>query len=270
MHENMETMRIAILGALQDEIQVLVDRMTNVEQIDALQRVFYTGEIEGQKAVVVSSGVGKVRSSACTQFLIDQYQIDTVIVFGLAGALNTKLGIGDIVVSDEAIMYDYVVAGVGVNENIALSPIRADRKLIRLAMLAGKNVVPRVVLHVGTILTGDSAVADSQRRAELRREFMGDCVEMEGAAAGLVCSLNQIPFVIVRGISDLADEKAHEQFEAAFESALNGSARIVLEMMRILAQPDCDELIDAAENSHDRQDLAADWREQSKLARPRY
>jgi adenosylhomocysteine nucleosidase len=245
LHEQKKTdnMRIAILGALQDETRILVDRMANVERAYALHRTFYSGEIEGQKTVVVSSGVGKVRASACTQFLIDSYQIDTVIIFGLAGALDAKLRIGDIVVSDEAVMYDYVVAGVGVNENISIDPIPADRKLVRLAMLAGERVVPQDAVHLGTVLTGDSAVADSTRRAELRRKFLGDCVEMEGAAVGLVCSLNQIPFVIVRGISDLADERAHEQFENAFDQALHGSASVVLEMLRILARPDCDELL---------------------------
>jgi adenosylhomocysteine nucleosidase len=241
-------MPIGILSALQDEIQILVDKMSNIEKTDALQRVFYSGEIEGQQAVVVSSGVGKVRASACAQYLIDQYQIDTVIIFGLAGALNNKLGIGDIVVSDRAIMYDYVVAGVGVNENIALDPIRADRQLVKLALLAGDNVAPKDVVHLGTVLTGDSAIADSARRAELREEFRGDCVEMEGAAVGLVCDMNARPFVIVRGISDMADEEAHQQFEDAFGRALHRSADVVLEMLRILSRPDCRQLVDAAED----------------------
>jgi adenosylhomocysteine nucleosidase len=241
-------MPIGILSALQDEIQILVDKMSNIEKTDALQRVFYSGEIEGQQAVVVSSGVGKVRASACAQYLIDQYQIDTVIIFGLAGALNNKLGIGDIVVSDRAIMYDYVVAGVGVNENIALDPIRADRQLVKLALLAGDNVAPKDVVHLGTVLTGDSAIADSARRAELREEFRGDCVEMEGAAVGLVCDMNARPFVIVRGISDMADEEAHQQFEDAFSRALHRSADVVLEMLRILSRPDCRQLVDAAED----------------------
>lgn len=172
-----------------------------------------------------------------------------MIIFGLAGALNNQLGIGDIVVSNKAIMYDYVVAGKGVNENIFLDPIQADRRLVRLAMLAGENVAPKNVVHLGTVLTGDSAIADSSRRAELRQEFLGDCVEMEGAAVALVCSLNAIPFVIVRGISDLADEGAHERFEDTFNHALHRSAQVVLEMLRILSRPDCDELIEAKDST---------------------
>jgi adenosylhomocysteine nucleosidase len=229
---------VGIMSALQDEIQVLVDRMTGIEPRHALGREFYSGELEGQKIVVVGSGVGKVRASACAQYLIDEFCVENMIIFGLAGALNNDLNIGDIVISKTAVIYDFFVAGEGVNENIRQGPIRADPQLVGLALLASRCVTPAGGGHLGTVLTGDAAVADSTRRAALRSEFGGDCVEMEGAAAGLVCSLNQVPFVIVRAISDLADERAHTQFEEAFKHASDRSSDVVLEMLKILSQPD--------------------------------
>jgi adenosylhomocysteine nucleosidase len=224
------------MSALQDEIQVLLTHMTGVERTPALGRQFYAGELHGQKIVVVGSGVGKVKASACTQYLIDMYGVDSIIVFGLAGALNSELNIGDIVVSETAVMYDYLVAGEGVNEDIRIDPLKADPQLVGLAMRASSYVTPDSG-RLGTVLTGDAAVADSAQRAALRRDFGGDCVEMEGAAAALVCSLNAVPFVIIRAISDLADERAHIQFEATFKHASDRSANVVLQMMRLKSHP---------------------------------
>jgi adenosylhomocysteine nucleosidase len=232
---------IGVMSALQGEIQMLLRRMTRVESTPALGRQFYAGELQGQKIVVVGSGVGKVRASACAQHLIDEYSVESMIVFGLAGALNSDLRVGDIVVSDTTVMYDYVVAGEGVNENIEIGPIQADPHLAELALRATRFVSPKGGLY-GKILTGDAVVADSGRRAILRRDFDGDCVEMEGAAAALVCSLNGVPFVIVRAISDLADESAHSQFELAFEHAANRSADVVLHMLRLISQPEAPDL----------------------------
>jgi adenosylhomocysteine nucleosidase len=230
-------MPIAVMSGLQDEIQVLVDRMIHVETRWALGRHFYRGEVEGQKIVVVGCGVGKVRASACAQYLVDEFSVESMIIFGLAGALNNRLNVGDIVVSRIAIIYDYLVAGEGVNEEIRIDPIRADPELVDLAMHASRSVTPNDGTHLGVVLTGDTAIADSHRRAALRREFRGDCVEMEGAAAALVCSLNQVPFVIVRAISDLADERAHQQFEDEFKHASDRSADVVLTMLRMISLP---------------------------------
>jgi len=240
---------IGIMSALQDEIQVLLDRMTDVAPTPALGRAFYAGELEGQKIVVVGSGVGKVRASACAQYLIDEFHVHNMIMFGLAGALNNELKIGDIVISKKAVMYDYFVAGEGVNENIRIGPIEADPQLVEIALLATQYVAPRSGGHLGIVLTGDAAVADAGRRAALRREFGGDCVEMEGAAVALVCSMNRVPFVIVRAISDLADEHAHTQFEEAFKHASDRSTDVVLEMLRMISRPDAADPVEGAADS---------------------
>jgi adenosylhomocysteine nucleosidase len=230
---------IAIMSGLQDEIKALVGAMKGTQTAPALDRPIYVGEVEGQKTVVVGSGVGKVRASAFAQFLIDHYRVEQLIVFGLAGALDPGLVIGDIVISRTTVMHDFQVAGVGVNEDIRQSPIAADPALVRLAVRAGRNVAPTKVVRAGTVLTGDAAIASSERRAALRRDFGGDCVEMEGAAAALVCSMNSVPFVIVRAISDLADERAHAQFENTFEQTSKASFAVIQEMLRIMGNPEC-------------------------------
>jgi adenosylhomocysteine nucleosidase len=227
---------IALMSGLQAEVKIVVGKMTGVEEIRALDRTIFAGELEGQKIVVVGTGVGKVRASAFAQFLIDQFGVDQMIIFGLAGALDTRLAIGDVIVSRTAVIYDYIVAGEGVSEDISIPPTRADDRLMELAVRAGRNVAGGSNVTLGVVLTGDAAIASAETRTALRDNFGGDCVEMEGGAAALVCSLNQTPFVIVRAISDLADEQAHRQFEKTFDEAARRSADVVLEMLRMLSQ----------------------------------
>lgn len=225
-----------IITALEDEIKPLVERMSRVTEIQALKRMFYHGEISGQEIVAVGSGVGKVRASACSQFLIDKLGIEQMIVFGLAGGLDSDLRIGDLVISKMTIMHDYYVAGEGVNEDISIGPIEADPNLLELALKASKSISSEDRVRLGIILTGDESIDDSQRKDDLRRKYSGDCVEMEGAAVALTCSLNLIPFVIVRSISDFADETAHQQFEDSFGQAISMSAQVVLEMLRLMSE----------------------------------
>jgi adenosylhomocysteine nucleosidase len=229
-------MRIGITSALQDEVAHLASRLERPEESTALQRRLFAGSLFDTPSVVVGSGVGKVRASACTQFLIDRYAIDAVITFGLAGALHKDLKVGDVVISKQAIIHDYFVAGKGVAEDIGIRPIEADPTLIDIALKASAEVAPANEIHIGTVLTGDEAVADTNRRSTLRETFGGDCVEMEGAAVGLVCALNRIPFVIVRGISDLADESAHTQFEDTFEQVVGRLSQIVIHMVRLISR----------------------------------
>jgi adenosylhomocysteine nucleosidase len=225
-----------IITALEDEIKRLVERMSRVTEIQALKRTFYRGEISGQEIVAVGSGVGKVRASACSQFLIDKLGIEQMIVFGLAGGLDSDLRIGDLVISKMTIMHDYYVAGEGVNEDISIGPIEADPNLLELALKASKSISSEDRVRLGIILTGDESIDDSQRKDDLRRKYNGDCVEMEGAAVALTCSLNLIPFVIVRSISDFADETAHQQFEDTFGQAISMSTQVVLEMLRLMSE----------------------------------
>lgn len=231
-----------MMSALQDEVQLLRESMSNIECRAAMQRVFYKGDLEGHQVVLVGSGVGKVRASACAQFLIDTFKATSMVIFGLAGALDKGLNIGDVIVSKQAIIYDYVVAGQGVNEDIMIPPIQADSRLVRLAMGAKAAIGPANSIYLGTVLTGDEAIADPAKRAELRKTFDGLCVEMEGGAAAMVCSMNSVPFVIVRGISDFADERAHFEFANQFQQALATSVKVVMTMLRRMADKEqtCD------------------------------
>jgi adenosylhomocysteine nucleosidase len=225
------------MSGLQDEVKMVISRMAAVEEAPALDRTVFVGELEGQKIVVVGSGVGKVRASAFAQYLIDEHNVEQMIIFGLAGALDTQLSIGDVVVSRTAVMHDYVVAGEGVNEDISIPPMHADEHLMGLALRAGRNVAGDSSVKSGVVLTGDAAIDSTEARATLRDAFGGDCVEMEGAAVALVCSLNRKPFVIVRVISDHADEHAHRQFELTFDQTARRSADVVLEMLRMWSAP---------------------------------
>ncbi len=219
-------MTIGLMGALEQELRSITDSMVVSETRQHIKRTFYRGSIAGHEVVVVHSGVGKVRAATCCQFLIDHFGVDRVILIGVAGALKPGLSVGDIIVSDRTMEWDFR----SVNEGMCW--YQADPSLIALAVGAAERLGRRLL--VGSVLTGDRPVYKLNHKHELFQTFNGDCVEMEGAAVGLVCSMNNIPFILVRVISDFADENTHQEFVRSFDKVAPLPAEVVLEMLKEL------------------------------------
>lgn len=225
---------IGIMAAHPAEIATLVDKATVRETQTILRKEFHIGELCGHDVVITTCGIGKVRAAARTQFLIDHFQVSRLIFSGVAGALDPQLKRGDIVISTQTIEHDFDVGEGSAGERRRLHWYDADPQLVELAMKAGEKAGLADSLRPGKVLTGDQAITQLSRKQALWQSLGGSCVEMEGAAVAGVCWMNQVPFVLVRGISDMADESASGDFLRWFQIAAQRAASLVVEMVRSL------------------------------------
>jgi len=221
---------------MDEEIEHILDGMGHHEAKTKAGITYYTGSFNGYGIVLCKSGVGKVNASVCTQILIDEFAVSHVIFTGVAGAVNPDLGIGDIVVSSDCVQHDMDATALGFKLGeipyTDESLFKADPKLIDLAISAGKETVEGRKIVSGRILSGDQFIADRSKVKFLYDELQGYCTEMEGAAVGQVCSMNGIPFVIIRSMSDQADGSADVNFLEFTKLASKNSYEIVNEMVR--------------------------------------
>ena len=227
---------VGIIGAMDNEIALLKDRMliTGTETVTGM--TFYRGTLSGCPVVLVHCGWGKVNAGICAQTLILRYGVKAIIFTGVAGSLRSEIGIGDIVVSVDAVQHDMDLTALGYpkgkfNDN-SVSEFAADPELRRRAVASAAVAAPQQKVFEGRICSGDQFVADSQTKQELAETFGGLCCEMEGAAVGQVCVLNEIPFVILRAISDNADAGSHMSFQEFLEASAKNSAGIVCHMLQ--------------------------------------
>jgi adenosylhomocysteine nucleosidase len=222
---------IGIITALEEEIKPLIEAIDAVEESKWGKRCLYRGVVGNCEVVLIACGVGKVKAAACTQHLIDRFSVEAVISCGVAGAVNLRLGIGDIVISKRALQHDFDPGDPELLKKLRKRWLKADPELMRLAMEAGEDIGFDGRIHLGTVLTGDQAILSQEKRQWLWEAFRGDCVEMEGAAIAKVCQLNGIPFLIVRAISDSATEEAEAEFKQSLAQAAADAAMVVLGML---------------------------------------
>jgi adenosylhomocysteine nucleosidase len=223
-------MKYGILGAVEQEIWPVIDNMESAVESVWKGRREYRGRLGERDVVVSAAGVGKVRTAAAVQSLIERHVVDRVIFTGVAGAVNPDNRVGDIVLSREAIQHDFDAGGAGRRETMKTPVVRADEEMLEAALAAGRTLGWESRIKVGTVLTGDQTIISSDKKEWLWSTFKGECVEMEGASAALVCSQNQVPFLIIRAITDLADESALESFRRSLDQAARDSARVALAM----------------------------------------
>jgi adenosylhomocysteine nucleosidase len=225
---------IAIIGAMDEEVELYKEELQDVHETSHAGIIFYSGTWRKHSVVLCKSGVGKVNASVCTQILIDLYKVRKVIFTGVAGAVNPSLEIGDIVISKDCMQHDMDATALGFQRGEipfrAKSLFPADEMLLEAAAEASKQLVDCKTL-IGRILSGDQFVADRDVVRKLREEMQGDCTEMEGAAVAQVCDMSQIPFVIVRSMSDKADGSAHVNFAEFTKLASRRSFEIVSDML---------------------------------------
>ena len=223
--------RIGIIGAMEEEVNQLKERMQVREAVQIASMEFVLGSLEGKEVVVVRCGIGKVNAAICTQVLADQYQVDCIINTGVAGALYQKLNIGDIVVSTDALQHDMDATGfgypMGVIPRMETSIFEADRGLLEAARKTCEEVNPDIQVFAGRIVSGDQFISDKETKERLIRQFQGYCTEMEGAAIAQAAWLNQIPFLIIRAISDKADNSAEMDYGEFEAKAIEHTVKLV-------------------------------------------
>jgi adenosylhomocysteine nucleosidase len=227
-------MKIGIIGAMDEEIALYKEGMDLVREVGKAGITYYEGTWEGKDVVLCKCGVGKVNASVCTQILIDAFAVDAVLFTGVAGALHPELEIGDIVVSTDCQHHDMDVTALGFPRGTIpfsdVSIFRADEKLIDAAVKASKQVTEGKTM-TGRILSGDQFIASRDTVRELHDTMKGACTEMEGAAVAQVCVMNDVPFVVIRSMSDKADGSAHVNFPEFTKLASKRSYEIVKNML---------------------------------------
>ena len=226
---------IGIIGAMEVEVAILKEKMEDVRIIKKASMDFYEGILAGKKAVVVRSGIGKVNAGICAQILADVFSVDAIINTGIAGSLNKNINIGDIVLSTDVVQHDMDATGFGYRKGqIPQMPVfffNADDNLRRLAAEVCKEVNPDIQVFEGRIASGDQFVCDQDVKNRIVSDFSAYATEMEGAAIGQAAYLNEIPFLVVRAISDKADGSAQMDYSEFEKAAVDHSVRLTLNML---------------------------------------
>ena len=199
---------------------------------------FVKGNLKGQTAVVVRSGIGKVNAGICTQILADEFQVEAVINTGIAGSLKAEINIGDIVISTDAMQHDMDARAFGYEAGqiprVDTLSFPADETLVTLAKECCSRVNPEIGTFTGRVVSGDQFISDKDKKQWISETFSGMCTEMEGAAIAQVCYFNRIPFLILRAISDKADDSAGVDYAVFEAQAIRHSVNLMTEMVRCM------------------------------------
>ncbi|WP_096202655.1 5'-methylthioadenosine/adenosylhomocysteine nucleosidase [Bacillus sp. FJAT-45350] len=231
-------MKIGIIGAMNEEIELMKQDLKLKQTTVTTKISFYEGVLEGKEVVLCKSGVGKVNAAITSQVLVNKFQVDCIIFTGVAGALDPILEIGDIVISTTALQHDIDASPLGFKRGeIPMfehpSVFEADTTLVSIAEKAASKL-EGVSSIKGCIVSGDQFIANEETVKVLHSEFGGKCVEMEGSAVAQVAMLNDIPYVIIRSMSDKANGEATMSFTEFTEVAAKQSYLIVKEMVKHL------------------------------------
>lgn len=222
---------IGIIGAMDEEVNKLKDVLSDVSTETVAAMNFVKGTYEGKDVVVVRSGIGKVNAGICAQILVDRYGVSAIINTGIAGSLKSEINIGDIVLSVDAIQHDMEAVAFGyapgVIPRMETSTFKGDEKLIELAKEACAEACPEIGVHQGRVLTGDQFISDKGVKNRLIELFDGSCCEMEGAAIAQAAYLNNVPFLIIRAISDKADDSANMDYPTFEAMAIENSVKLM-------------------------------------------
>jgi adenosylhomocysteine/aminodeoxyfutalosine nucleosidase len=228
----MTNRKIAIMGAMPEEIEPIVSKLDNVKQTVYGANRYYEGSYNGQEVVVAYSKIGKVFATMTATMLIEKFGCDKLLFSGVAGAISNELSIGDLIIADGLCQHDLDITAFGhpfgyVPEGEVC--ISTDVGLRNIAKDVAKS--KGLTLKEGVIATGDQFVADEERKNWIGSTFDADALEMEGASVAVVCSALNIPFFILRAISDSADMDASFNFDEFLESSAKISADFILSMV---------------------------------------
>lgn len=226
---------IGIIGAMEEEVAHLKEAMQVEKTVERAAMTFVKGKLDGKDVVVVRSGIGKVNAGICAQILADLFEVDTLINTGVAGSLDAAIDIGDIVISTDAVQHDMDVSALG--DPVGQIPrmdtfaFPADERLVQLAVQANEEANPDIHTFTGRVVSGDQFVSDGSVKERLVTQFQAKCTEMEGAAIAQAAYLNKISCVIIRAISDKADNSSTMDYAAFEKQAITHTVRLVRNLM---------------------------------------
>lgn len=231
--------KLGIIGAMQVEVEILLSRMENKTAREIAGSTFFEGTLQSLPAVVVQCGVGKVNAAICAQILCSCYGITHLVNTGIAGSLCAELDIGDLVVSRDAMYHDFDCVNFGYDygrvPGMDTVSFLADEAMIRYAFDAAESVNPGHT-KIGRVASGDQFVAEKALKERIIANTQGLCTEMEGAAIAQTAYRNAVPFVILRAISDKADDSAEMDYPTFERIAAHRCAEVTMHLAKNLKE----------------------------------
>ena len=225
---------IGIIGAMQTEVELLISKIEEAEKRTVSGIDFFSGRIENREVVVAKCGIGKVFAAICAQTMILEYGVSLIINTGVGGAISDELEIGDIAVSSAVVQHDMDTSAigdpVGLISGINIIEIPADKRTADVFMAAADKLSFRCLS--GIVASGDRFVAGAENKKKISDAFGALVCEMEGAAIGQVCYVNEVPFLVVRAVSDKADGTSGVDYMTFVASAAEKNACLVLEALK--------------------------------------
>ena len=210
--------------------------MTSIKQINVYELKFFEGKINDKKVILVEAGIGKVNAARVTQILIDKFEVGSIINIGSAAAANNELGIGDIVIGKTVVQHDFDITAFGHPKgyisNVGMKIESSPELINKMESVVNSINKDESKIKIGTIASGDIFCTDIKMKQKIRKKFKADAIEMEGAAIAQVCKLCNIPFIIIRGISDTPDGNNNITFEQYLEKASKMCANILQRFLK--------------------------------------
>ena len=232
-------MKLGIIGAMDVEVALLKEKMENIVSATHAGTTYHEGTLEGVRVVLVQCGVGKVNAALCAQIMISVFGVTHIVNTGIAGSLCAQLDIGDLVVSKDAMYHDFDCVHFGYEmgrvPGMYVTAFPADAAMVEKAFAVADAVHPGHA-KIGRVATGDLFVAAKPAKEAIIEKTGALCTEMEGAAIAHVAYRNGVPFVIIRAISDKADNSAEMDYPVFEAIAARRCARVTMMMARSLGE----------------------------------
>ena len=230
--------KIGIIGAMEEEVEALRGKLTYVKTTSRASMDFCAGKMGNKEVVIVRSGIGKVNAGICAQILVSQFGADTLINTGIAGSLDAQIDIGDMVISTDALHHDMdaTVFGdpAGQIPRMDTLSFPADKELVKKAVAANEKANPDIHTFTGRVASGDQFISDKEVKERIVSLFHPMCVEMEGAGIAQAAYLNKVSYVIIRAISDKADNSATMDYPTFEKKAIAHSVRLMKELLPMI------------------------------------
>jgi adenosylhomocysteine/aminodeoxyfutalosine nucleosidase len=225
-------MKIAIMGAMVEEIEPLLEVIGDYKKTSFAKNLYYEAHYKGIDLIIAYSKIGKVYSTLTATTMIEKFGANKLLFSGVAGAINPTLKIGDLIVATKLVQHDVDITAFG--HPFGFVPegklyIESDKKLLDLAKDVANEL--HISLHEGIIATGDQFIADAVKKEWIRETFNADALEMEGASVAVVCDALGVDFLILRAISDAADMDAGFNFDEFLESSAKESAKFIIKIL---------------------------------------
>jgi len=224
-----------IIAAMQEEMKEIQKIMTETTNVKIYELNFIQGKINNTEVVLVEAGIGKVNAARTTQLLIDNFKVDGIINVGAAGSSNDELDIGDIVIGEKIVQHDFDITAFGHPKGYISNVgqfVESDKTLIeKIEKTISKIQDKDFKIKIGTVASGDIFCTEVKMKEKIRSKFGADAIEMEGAAIAQVCKLDNVPFIVIRSISDSPNGNNNITFDQFLEKASKRCAKIIKEFL---------------------------------------